>query len=1398
MTRDRVPWRLPGEPGGVDEGGVAPGKVTLTERLVSRRAVQRRPAAAAAGAARDAEPARSGVGEAGARTEEGPFGLHLSADAPAPVRPLSAIYTTPQTADAYFAVHQRLVIEAVRARLTATPLTLPPGFAWVPGGRGGAEVVVAELAAELAPVDSYDRLRGLLYPADPWYLIDAHRTLTEGEAGSRVDGRPAAGPIDWSPAVGQVLASELAQRLDESLRRLAPRYAAQAGPHGRAVAAGELVTSHPVDRLTAPLLCDRQVVRFQPGAKRAKPPAGSDFAHGIGIVDWVWLGPTDPALWNWVRVDAPGATAEEVSAALFSDDELRTDLAYAITGSAPFFRIPPAWARRFPQAASFEPARARSHEPGAPDRPGDEAPVDEPGSALALADSALATEAALAQTADERRPARGPGGAAALDALADKLARSGRSLARGAEALAPWRLAHLVGPATRWVARLQDNLAALPDARRAALTPVIEGQDQLLFEATPALHELAELAASSGLGPDDPDAAVFVEVLHQLGAAMGESHLVDTARAQLARGQRLRQQLPLRLIDRSIGGLRDANRELADRGATAEARQARDTEGRLTTQQFALRAQEGAGTLDPAAVLSLTVSVREETLRARAQALVVEVATAARDLRGADDDDVENLANLFDGDGPRIALRLDRFGAELRAMQERWVTQRHDAVVAARVATLRKADEGPAGDQARAKVVEAQEGELAALVESHGLDELVRRAGHEVEDARRRTVWVQIGLLIGVSLVGGVAGRFVAGSVRGAMLARTAVTSAEYLTTLSEARLAGGAAGLVADATVNAAGQVAITDDTAGRALTENLAGNMTVLAALAPLRGVMSEWRAGVAVEHANQGAWRRLGMKGAMHGAELTAEMVIAAAAGHVAERIAGRPPPTELEASDLMVQGASMAIGRFLGGRLSALEARVEAYGERGALLRRRARALRKTLTGLERHRDSAVAIAALREHAALVNDEATLLEQLTAVTDAGASPHDRLAAIGRRGLDGDTLDALRTANQADRVGLRDAAVGNLTFHLAGLRPDDASGLHWAGTAEQIQGALAHAEATGFAVDVRRVEVGDGRGRTWQARFDDRVLTFTELPQPVRGREATGQHPKPDTATPSQPDKPSLAVVAPRDRTSVSMPAGEEGGAAVAMPPQHGAAHARLPAENVEATSARVATPKPGVFEDIGDANLDGWNFEDMRTREWDGTIVFVTEVEVGGKTGYLERAYNPKTKTFEMRNAFLDKLPRWIEGGTPLVDGKGTPTVAYLTMRQMKMLGVNYAALEHVKMSTIQNVKAIIQLHVLRQKGVDPDVAVMQTHSIQYAETTIVQSGHKVVAAHVSGDTWTKPLDFLLKHYEKGDPVVAARHDQLIREFGEGLVTRDTVVWMNYDIHLDVVPFSEGGS
>src|SRR5688572_3251221 len=117
-----------------------------------------------------------------------------------------------------------------------------------------------------------------------------------------------------------------------------------------------------------------------------------------------------------------------------------------------------------------------------------------------------------------------------------------------------------------------------------------------------------------------------------------------------------------------------------------------------------------------------------------------------------------------------------------------------------------------------------------------------------------------------------------------------------------------------------------------------------------------------------------------------------------------------------------------------------------------------------------------------------------------------------------------------------------------------------------------------------------------------------------------------------------------------------------------------------------------------------------------------------------------------------------------------------------------------------MSTIQNVRAVIELNVQLVDGVAPDLAVLNTHSVRYAETMVIQSGCQIAGATLK-PRWETPLDNLLEHYETGgipggvrDPATVAKHDALIATLGHGKITRETLVQWNYDIELSLAPFS----
>lgn len=243
-------------------------------------------------------------------------------------------------------------------------------------------------------------------------------------------------------------------------------------------------------------------------------------------------------------------------------------------------------------------------------------------------------------------------------------------------------------------------------------------------------------------------------------------------------------------------------------------------------------------------------------------------------------------------------------------------------------------------------------------------------------------------------------------------------------------------------------------------------------------------------------------------------------------------------------------------------------------------------------------------------------------------------------------------------------------------------------------------------------------------------------------------------------------------------------------------------------------RVDKPVEGLYEGVDPKHkITEWEFRDSRPEpdpDYPGFIRVETEIigpskdGQGMAQGWMERSYNPATKTLLMKNAFLEGLSNKIEhpGTTMLGPGKGTPLVTYLTMRQMKILGIDYAGLTTVKMTTIQNVKAVIELAHLMKQGLTADQAIVKTHSYQYGSTSIMQSGQTIVKARVGGDTTPKRLGDLLEWFESGNgqrPVkqdVVDKHNALLKDVGKGLVDREDIVLWNYDIVIEVKPF-EGG-
>ena len=218
--------------------------------------------------------------------------------------------------------------------------------------------------------------------------------------------------------------------------------------------------------------------------------------------------------------------------------------------------------------------------------------------------------------------------------------------------------------------------------------------------------------------------------------------------------------------------------------------------------------------------------------------------------------------------------------------------------------------------------------------------------------------------------------------------------------------------------------------------------------------------------------------------------------------------------------------------------------------------------------------------------------------------------------------------------------------------------------------------------------------------------------------------------------------------------------------------------------------------------------GWKFDDGRGVYTDSDgVTKVIETTVrgpNGAEGFFERAYNPVTKQLELRMAFMrmrgqkKALPSMIgkQGSAPeMVAGKGTPTLQYLTIYQMKLLGVpvgeGAAGLRSIHMSNIQNVETIVHLHWLQQKypGMAMDQLIEFTPSLKYADTTATQTGYtRSGTPKVTGGEQS-PIREIMAHQENGKPDLIAKNKALLDQYG---FDRKTVMYMKFDVDFQVVP------
>ena len=1000
----------------------------------------------------------------------------------------------PEPAFTYEGVHEAKIFDAIKARFSS--LSLPPPhehMVWVGGGAAMATgFEQALIAVRGGDANLEVQLPELLYPIDPWRIIDQHRQLATGRPGETIDGQPATGTMVWNPLVGHALAIEFEGHLRESLTRMGFRYAAQAEEmakgHENEVQLGLLVTSHPFDRIVARLLTNKDVVRYVPpgghshGHGHDKKPRDTDaptaFKNGIRLVRLEWQGDRDPALWNWVRaVDPPDATVEEVSASLFErgNGETNSQYAYGLTAAAPFFRVPPKWAYSMPGAHAHLPKDV-NYDEGANDH-----------SALDLAGSAIADEAAVAQAAAHQKlDKHGVPVPADRAQLFHTLEQSEAQLKLVKDRL-DGDLWERVLPALNWVIEKRKVISYTAPQLVQPWAPIIEGQKTILFDATGELLEVLDAARSSGVKPEEPEGKPFRDVLEAYATAMGESNLIDTASTQLQAARRLKAMLPLRLLDMSMRESRAATQEMrevvpadAQLGDMSPRGGAQAEQQGLERGEIDLRATMVAGgDVDPTSVEALAVAASEGAFVDRMTTLTYKLELLKNAAWDADEGGIAKLANIFNGDIKQLPMTLIRVQEGARTISQ--AMQKRSADVGTKIDPKWGAQQVTAFviEERKAAVAEAHAA-LEQLREREHLDTLFQTAIETIRSAQTRTLILEVALLIGVSVAGGVVGTLVGGAVRGAILADAAVDTAGFARTASVARTLGTAANVATDAAVNAVGQSAIFGDDVSSSFVDNLLTNVAVLAALKPIHAATESWGK---IEEDAVGAWQKTAAYGKFvlgKGAVLSADVITSMAVGYAVQRVRhGEQPASDDVLLQWVLQGASMAVGHFINGRLQGMHERLGKLAEVDAHFAGRVRAQEAMAAKLEKAPNAEAALMLLEDHTELLRMEKELLSDD--------------AVVARLGLDAQQVEALRAGNAHAIADTRGPAYQLLQLRFEGLEPVAAGEGVWSGTREQIEGSIAKAG------DEATVVSHDEQNRRWEIMLSGRPVTFVETAAP-----------------------------------------------------------------------------------------------------------------------------------------------------------------------------------------------------------------------------------------------------------------------------------------------------------
>jgi hypothetical protein len=1014
-----------------------------------------------------------------------------------------------------------VLIDAHLAR--ATYATGHPRLRWLDGPDSFAVLLWRQITSGKSQ-DLYRELVRLLVPTDVAAVIDEHRPLGDR---TRSDGQRV-GPLDWTPSVALALTGEIDRRAQPSLARVAPRvvsamdaFTASASTGDDACGAREtsllspaqIIPSHPMDAAVAHTLCAIAVAEVLP----AEPAASAPIAPlSLRRVRYQWH--EDPELWNWIRVAEPlDARVEEVANAVFGSPEQ----AFQLNGTAPFFQIPPdEAARRAPARAQGALASAAAQADGPFAAARAMAATAQGAGAESLVSGRSGNEAALAQTARagdlapesaSDRNANPAGGN--VDAQA---ARCQVQLTVLSERYAEFGVGAIVVPAlTRLVTR-QTSLTAMPDEERTRFGQLFAAQTAVLGEVISRLDSIRrqsddqqraarreietsytraqiEAEVNGRPAPAKPtvDVALDPSILSQAQAfasAAAISDLPDVAWQRIVETDAKQQSLFVDSLDAMLDDARRrmaaAQPDIAAHGPSdPPARQSStDIASELSTRRegladevLAARRAQADGSMAPDESRRLHERVRAAHVEAQLLSNIAQLGAMADRLEATKG--VRQTLAFNGGDIASARNRLLRLRNDMHGVFSRW----RDANRAVEATSAARASTSDDGRAARGTVA-ALEAELKALGDAEA-QQALQVAIDELEDAAWVNLAFDVAAMIGVGLLSGQVVGAAGAVIRGWRLGRAGMAAME----LSRgAQIAGRGVGLVAEASLNAVGQVQIQGGEMDQAFLDNLLSDAAALAVLGPLRRAFDAW--GAADQQA-LGLWEKAKRGGKLTlraGADLTATAITGAASSYVVHKLLASGPASEQTILDWAAQGASIAIGKFVHSRLKGFQEGLDelggVLGHDIARLQTQSKSALALAAKVQESGDSDQALQLLAAHRKLLDDEIDLLKTVA----------DKPELLAARGVTRSTVLHRLETLEAEVSTTTTAAFPDLPLRLAGLEPV-ADGV-WTGGEDQVEPALKRARDA--RADVEVVSHDAERGR-WKVRIAGRDAEIIARP-------------------------------------------------------------------------------------------------------------------------------------------------------------------------------------------------------------------------------------------------------------------------------------------------------------